>query len=449
MSNGQGTRRNRRRKHHASRTALCLALLVVLSGNSAAIDVDYEIGVAAKHSDNIALSETNAIDDTVISPRLYFQVGQAGRNLELFARGDFEYLDYTNGTFDDEVRGRFAGKANWMLLPDRIDFVVQDSLSLQPVDQFAAFAPSNQQQVNVFVTGPTLYARFNGRTRGQLDLRYINSYAEKDDGFNSDRYNAAARLSHDLTASQKVSANLEATDVRFDLVGRASDYRRYDGYVNWTANRHYVDLSLDLGSSRLELDDRESRSYPLGRATLDWRLSPRSALRTTLRYQLNDAAQALISPADLDFDFETDRGNFNDFRIPDAIVEPNIFRERLARVRYSYNGARLDVRVAPYYRRIRYVEELAPSQDRRGASVNIDYRLRPRLTLAFQLAREHRDYIGIAREDKDLVASIGLANRFNRHWTGRADFQRRERDSTEPGRSYDENAVMVSLSYRY
>ena len=447
MSNGQGTFRHRRRYPYSPKATLCLALLAAIPGNSGAFDVDYEIGLAAKRSDNINLSETNPISETVLSPRLNFEAEQTGRTVQLSARGDLEYLHYIDGTFDNETRGRFAGKLNWTVLPQRLDFVLQDYLSLQPVDQLAAFSPGNQQQINVFVAGPTLHARFDGTTRGQLDLRYINSYAEKNTAFDSDRYHAAARLSHDLSANNRVSANLEATDVRFDLAGRASDYRRYEGYANSTIKRKRIDLSVDLGTSRLEFDRRDSKSYPLARATLDWRISSRSRLETTVRYQLGDAAQGLISPLDLNLDIDLDRRNFNDLRT-DAIVEPNVYRERMIRLRYVYKGERLNLRVAPYSRQIRYVEDLVASQDRRGGIVNVDYRLRPRLTLTLRAAKEDRDYLGISRKDQQMVTSVGLANRFTRHWTGQIDFQRRQRDSTAVGRSHDENAVMVSFSYQ-
>lgn len=442
MSNGSGTIRHRYRHRHCSKAALSVALLATMPGVCAAFDIDYELGLAAKYSDNISLAQADPISDTVISPRLYFEVEQSGSAVEVSAQGQLEYLNYLDNTFADEVRGRLAAKLQWSVIPQRLDVLVQDYLSLQPVDQFVAFSPGNQQQVNVLVAGPTLHARFGNNTRGQLDLRYINSYAEESSAFDSDRYNAAVRVLHDINASNSVSANLEATDVRLDLVGGASDYRRYDGYVNSSIRRENITVSADLGSTRLRFEGQGWESYPLGRATFDWRLTPRSELRTTLRYQLNDAAQSLITPRELQ------RGDFNDFSLPDAVVDPNVFRERFARMRYAFDGERLDVSMGPYYRRIRYIENLVESQDRRGGSISIDYRLRPRLTLVAFAAAEHREYVDIARTDKDLSASIGLTNRFTRHWNGRIDVQRRERDSTESGRSYDENAVMVSLSYQ-
>lgn len=428
---------------------LSIALLVVLSGSATAIDLDYEIGVAAEHSDNMNLSDDNPISDTVISPQLDFHAEQIGRDVELVAQGNVQYRYYTGDTFDDEVRGKFAGTMNWRVVPERLDLVVQDYLSLQPVDDLVEFTPTNQQQVNVFVAGPTLHARFGSAMRGQMDLRYINSYAEEEDSFDSDRYNIAARLLRQVSPDHEVSANLEATDVSFDNNEEAADYRRYDGYINSTMRRQRMDLLLDLGYSRVDFDDNitlagsdTEESYPLARATLNWRPSQRSLFGATVRYQLSDATRSLMAPLDLDLE------NFAEFRSPDGLAEPNVFRERLLRLRYGYTGERTTLQVAPYLRRIRYYEDIAPSQDRRGVAASLEHRLRPRLTLSAYGVMESREFTGIAREDDDFVIGVGLENRFTRHWTGRMDVLRQERDSTDVGRSYTENAVMISFSYR-
>lgn len=443
-----------RRNVGLAKAALCLALMGAMPGHLAAFDVDYEVGVAAQHSDNIALRDQDEVSDTVVSPRLWFTAEQAGSRVQIAAQGNVAYHHYLDDTFEDQVRGSFAGRLDWSVIPQRLDFVVQDTLSLQPVNQFAAFSPANEQQVNVFMAGPTLYARFGDATRGQLDLRYIDSYAEEDDGFDSSRYNAVARLVREVAPDTSVSANIEATDVDFDVDGRASDYKRYDGYATLEMDRRRFDLRADLGYSRLEFDRSAvtgaslEESYPLARFNLDWRISPRSTLGATVRHQLTDAAEYLINTRDIDFGLDRRDVNFNEFRIPDSVIEPNVFRERLVRARYSYDGARLDLRVAPFHRRMRYVEGLVEDQERRGVVANLDFRLRPRTTVSVYGVNSRREFQVSGREDKDWTAGVGLSHRFTRKWTGHIDLEHRTRESSDFGRSYDENAVMVSLSYR-
>lgn len=444
MSNGQGTFSHRRRHQCLPRAALCLALLTALPQVAGAFDVDYEAGLGIKRSNNINLSENDPISDTVVTPQLRFEADLDGPRVQLAARGDAQYLHYASNTFDDELRGTFAGKLNVVVLPDRMDFVFQDYLSRQPVDELAPLTPTNEQQANVFVAGPSVHARFSPTTRGQLDLRYTNSYAEDTKTFNGDRFDVATRLVHELSATRTVSANLEATKAEFDGAGASSDYDAYDGYVGYRIYRKDIDANIELGYSQLDPRNSDSStSSALVRTTLDWRISPRGLLSTTVRHQLTDATQALITPT-----LDLDRRSFSDFRYLDVSVRPNPYRERLLRVRYQFTGERLTANLVPYYRRIRYLDGLVEDEDRRGLLLDMEYRLRPRLSLSLLAAREDREYVDIDRKDEDLGISVGLVNRFTRHWTGRVELQRRERDSTATGRSYGANAVIVSLSYR-
>lgn len=454
MTEGRGTVKTCTPPAGLVKATLCLALLSVMPGNSRAFDVDYEAGLAAQHSDNITLRDVDPISDTVVAPRLWFAAEQNGNSVKISAQGSVEHRHYVDGTFDDQTRGRFSGRLLWAVVPQRVDFIVQDYLSLQPVNQFEAFSPNNLQQVNVFTAGPTFYARFGPAMRGQLDLRYLDSYAEENEAFDTTQYSAAARLLRDINPTMTAGLVAESKDVRFDLPGRVSDYRQHEAYATFNVDRRRIDVRADLGYSRLEMDNlfltgqRLSESYPLGRLTVDWMPSARSTFGLTVRHQLSDAAQLLLTAREIDFGLDRRNRAFNEFRNPDTIVEPNVFRERLVRGRYAYNGARLDVRVSPFERRMRFIEAGVQTQERRGVNLDIDYRVRPRITASLFATSQRREYLETGREDDDLVAGAGLTNRLTRKWTGRVDFEHRRRDSTEAGRDFKENAVMVSLSYR-
>lgn len=428
------------------RSALVLALLACLPlpRQALAIDLDYEIGVAVKRQDNIALTASgrDPISETVVSPRAYFEATQDGPRIRFRAQGALEYYDYLDDTFADETRARFNGQLDITAIPDRLDFVFRDYLSQQPVDRLAAFAPDNTQQINVFVAGPTLKARFGPAMRGQLDLRYADNHAEETESFNGNRYSAAGRLVRDLDPNSELSLNLAVVDADFDQSGDRRDYRREDGFLNLTRKHPRLDTDIDLGHSRVELDGSgHSDSTLLLRASLDWKPSARSLLGISARQQFTDSGEDLTRPLELE------EVRFNDFNVP-YLVEPSVFKERQVRLRYRYRGERLSLQAIPYERRVRYLDATLEDENRRGVIVSASYRLRPRLTASFYALRENREFVDIDREDRDLTYSIGLANRFTRHWTGRIDFLHQERDSNVARRSFDSNAVLISLSYR-
>ena len=203
---------------------------------------------------------------------------------------------------------------------------------------------------------------------------------------------------------------------------------------------------MDLGYTRLDRSaSTDHDNDPLARLKADWIISSRSLLRLTARYQFTDATQNLVTPT---FDF-ADR-DIVYLYYPDIVVDPDVFRERMAKLAYDYKSERTRLRLQPYYRRLRYLNETAEDQDqeRTGVLLDIDYRLRPLLTLSFLAGYEDRDYDDIAREDKNTTFNLGLENQFTRHWIGRFDVNYLERDSNVPGRGYEANSYFLTVIYR-
>ena len=426
------------------RTALAAALFALLPTAAGAAQINYEVGVGVMQSDNIGLAPDDGQDETVVMPQVRFSILQAGSRLSLTGSGQLQYLDYSDNTFDDDFRGAFSGQALWTLLPERLEWTFEDYLSRQPVDSLVAFSPDNQQQTNLFVTGPTLYLQLGSGTRAQFDLRYSNSYAEETDAFDSDRYNAAARLVRDLATNRTLSANIEATRVEYDDTPIDVDYTRYDGYATYSSILRTIDFSIDLGYSRLEFEDRPGDEWlPLVRGTMAWRPSARSTLDVAAGYEFSDAAEDMITsvigggPVVID-----DPGS------PVVEIAPEVFKQQRLEVGYGYTGERLGLQVRPFYQRVSYVDSLAEDEKSWGGYASVSWKLRPLLTLTASAATLDRRFDELSRKDRDSSFGIALENRFTRNWSARIDLQRRERDSSEPGQDYQENVAIVSFAYR-
>lgn len=434
--------RNRRRAPGIRIAALSLAILVALPCAAQSLRVDYEVGASYTHSDNINLSETAPDSDAVLSPELRFTATQAGSRVQLQARGIMQYLAYRDSTYDDDFAGEFAGQLNWVLMPDRISFVVEDYLARQAINVAGGFTPDNQEQINVFLAGPSFFARFGSAMRGQLDLRYSDTYAEENRTFNGTRYNAALRLFRELGPLDWVSLNAEATDTDFDLGADALDYRRYDAYFGYRRELERYTLEAALGYSRIDADDDGGHaSSPLGRIALDWNVAPRSTLSAGASYGFGDAASDLIALGERP-QVPIGAGTYN------VAASPDVFRERRLEAGYRFEGERLGWEVRPYYERFDYISGLSQDVEARGVSAGIDYRLAPRTALSLTGTRQSRDLFDGSQDDDDSVLRLGLSHEFTRHWSGTVAVQRRERDSSIAGQSYDENLAMLSVTWR-
>ena len=427
------------------RTSLSTALALGLSIAPAvdAVELDYEISAGVVHNSNIILSETEEISETTITPGFDFILSHEGRSVDLVGRGNARYLYYTGDTFDNEVRGEFSGQMRWRMLPERLDFVVEDYLSQQPVDILSPVTPSNTQRINILIGGPTLYADFSGRTRGQLDARYSRSQAEDSSEFDADRINAAFRVLHELGPTSRTSFNVESNQVEFDDASATDDYDRLDGYVNFQRNLRQLDFSVDLGYSSLDIVDGESYSSPLGRLSVGWRFSPETSIEAKASYQFSDTAQSLASMA-----IDPDVPIGTDIDVSGVIVSSDPYEQRRIDLRYNHAGIRHGFDASAWHERSEYIEADDFDNTNSGAYLGYTYRITPLLDLVASVDHQRRDFLVTSRLDRDTNFSIGLVKRFTRHWSTRLDLRRRSRDSSVQGFSYDDNAVSVSLVYR-
>lgn len=424
------------------RAVLSLALAAAMPCAAQSLRVDYEAGASYTHSDNINLSETAPDSDAVRSPELRFTAIQSGSRVQLNARGVLQYLDYRDDTYEDDVAGEFAGQLNWVLLPDRISFVVEDYLARQAINVAGGFTPDNQEQINVFIAGPSFFARLGGAMRGQMDLRYSDTYAEESRTFNGTRRNAALRVIRELGALDWLSLNAEATQIDFDLGPDALDYRRYDAYLGYRRELTRHSFETALGYSRIDGDDGSRRaSSPLARIALDWTPAPRSTLGIVASYAFGDTASDLIALRDRpQLSIGTVSGNI--------AAGPEVFRERRIEVGYRFEGERLGLELRPYYERFDYLGGLSQDIEARGVIAGIDYRLRPGTTLSITGTRQSREFFDGSREDDESVLRLALEREFSRHWNGMIAVQRRERDSSIAGQSYDEDLAMLGVTWR-
>ncbi len=438
------------RAYRLTAHSLSLTLaMIALPGTAHAFRLDYRLGASYLRSDNIRLDQNGAISDSVLSPQLRFDGEHDTAVVQTNFTGAVQYLDYLDDSFQDETRGEFSGRLNWVALPERLHFTVEDRLSQQPVDNLVAYSPGNQQRTNVFEAGPSFFARFGDTTRGQLDLRYTDSYAEQGSTFNGSRYAVAARLVRQLNPTDSLAANLEATQVEYDQFGQINDYKRYDGYATYKSSLASVDIGLDAGYSRLQPQNPNGRtvSSPLFRGNLDWRASSRSVFNAYASYEFADATQNLILNAgDPAAPITTPVPD------PNLAITPETFRQRRLRVGYAYTGVRAELQIQPYYERTRYLRAplvgVSQDVDSTGATVSFSYRLQPQTLLLAYVARQNREFVDASRDDRDATASLGVSHQFSRHWSGQFNAQRRERDSSIPGQDYTENAVILAFFYR-
>ncbi|MEO6689557.1 MAG: hypothetical protein ABIS07_06635 [Dokdonella sp.] len=440
--------------------AWTLCLFSMVWSSAPCVQIEYVAGLAIEHNDNINVSETAAVGDTILKPTLAFTLDQSGSTVQAAANGIFEYRDFLQGHFGDDFLGQLNGRMNWSAIPGRLNFGIEDYLGVQPINQLAPDTPGNQQQTNVFAMGPTLNFRLGPTVRGQAELRYTNSYADETDQFNSDRVSGALRAIKDLSAGSTLSANLIDERIRFRDSDIGQNYNRYSAFGRYTRNGSRFDLTTDFGYSWINYSGNalgaQDRNDALARATLDWHLSDRSTLTIDVAHQLSDAASRLLTGSTIG----AETGNAIPAQIAtgSAATTSAAYLENRVDFGYAYRGPRASFTLAPYFRKLDYgaasdtaniadPSGQAINQTARGASITAAWLLRPLLGVGVIASGENLRYDGLSREDKTWNVQAFIRQQLTPHWSWRADVTRYDRNSNAAGQSADQNIVSVQITY--
>lgn len=411
---------------------------------------DYAIGVGIGHTDNLNRSATDAVSQSILEPSFNFTFNQQGSTLQTQVVGLLQYTDYLGGYFGNEFRGQLTGQMNWVVSPQRLNFVLQDYSSVEPVNTRYGNTPANQQQVNVFAAGPTLTFKLGGDSgwQGQADLRYINTTASKTKDFNSERGMGALRLSRDLSLTNHLSFNLEGVDVSFDdtnPLAAATRYDQYNLYARYQSNLARTDLDFALGGSRVDFSQNQpGHAGLLARASISWRANARNTLQASGVDQLADATANLVQPPDL----ASAQLTSPTVLVGRTVISPAVFRERNVSVGYGYRGDRFGFTLTPYYGQLRQLNGSDLSQNGYGVIAGMTYLLTPLTTLGVTVGNQTTEYVSDNSHDRDRTAAVNLSKELTQHWSWSVVFRHDQRHSTRPGFGYTENEVFAFLYYR-
>lgn len=441
-----------------------LALMLSLAcGTASASQLDYTLYAGITHSDNVNLSQDQPISQNILAPGVNFTFTQQGSTIQANITGTLEYRDYLGGAFSNQKVALLSGQANWTVLPQRLDFTVQDFAGVQPLSTLSSDGPDNQQQTNVLVLGPTLYFRLGDTVHGQGELRYINSDASKTKEFNSSRGEAALRLYKELNATDQLSFNIVSQHVDFNNVTDTSgqppgnslinpDYSRNELFGRYASQLSRFRLDAALGWSQIDFHDAPSVSSSLLRLTLGWQATQRSSFSLAASRQYSDSAQDMILPA------QTAAGTSAPvYRSPlssvgigtgDAVISNQVYLERRLQASYAFTSERFNFVVSPLYSKRTYLNDTSFDQSERGATAGLNYRLTERLSLRAAAETRRLDYQALQRRDRLSDYEVGLALRETPHWSYHLSLTRRQRSSNVPGEGYSANEIYFGVEFR-
>ncbi|MCH6483706.1 hypothetical protein MMG85_09020 [Pseudoxanthomonas sp. LH2527] len=431
-------------KPHPRRiTLVAAAIAAALPVAAHAVRIDYTLDAGVERDDNVTLSETDPVEQTIFRAGLGFAIEQNSSAVQARISGRLDHRRYED-IYANATDRMLEGRLNWMVIPDRLGLVVEDSYGVQTIDRFEPDSPNNRQQINVLSLGPDLHFNLGNTLRGRAELRFINSDAEVTEDFNSDRIAAALRAVKDLDATSTLSVNLQMQDVDFDNDLFARDHKRYEAYASYNRRFNRLDMLLDAGYARLDYDDGQTRNNPLLRAELGWRMSERSRFSVNAANQFSDAASGALGAI-----ASTESGIPPSVLTGRSTITPSAYEQRSLNMGYEYTGVRTIYSISGNAQKIDYVDPGESGEESRGVSVELSYRLRPSLTLRGAASRDRTETDPpFPRRENNRLYSLGLEKQWSRHWSSSLSYNRYERSTASGTSEFKQNVIYLSIAYR-
>lgn len=273
----------------------CVAwLLVALCVDGArAVELDYEVTAGVGHSDNIARTSTNEIEEDIVSGGLTFSLSQMSSRVEADLVGNFAYYDYLDDTYDSEVLGNFVGSGLFHFVPERFTWMIADNFGQVLTDPFEPATPENREYINYLTTGPDFMLGFGSLTRLRLGGRYtLSSYEESP--FDSDASSGELELSRLLSSSSSIAFNVRAQQIEYDDITNAN-YDQNDAFLRYSARGARTVLAVDAGYSELERESSGTQNGVLFRFEATRRVSESSTVNLALGHEFSGAGAAFAT----------------------------------------------------------------------------------------------------------------------------------------------------------
>jgi hypothetical protein len=424
-------RRNRRAAFVGS-----LLLGVPLAQAQEREGVQFSVDAGIGTSDNILRAPDNERDEQLATLGAQLSLRQDTRRLAADVLADLAYVHYQDDTYSSEVLGNLIGSASLAIVPERLSWTVEDNFGQTRRDPLAASTPDNQENANLFATGPDLFMQFGSSAQAGISARYTRTDFEESP-FGSDRYSGMLFVGRELSSSNVLSVHAGTERVTPEDQTLSEEYDRNEFFGRYEMRGSRTSFSIDAGASEIERDSF-SDGGPLLRFNLRRELTARSILRASLGREHSDAGRSLRLEQGLGgLDTEPAAVSSN--------AEP--FVQEYAMVDWDASGRRTSVGLSASYSDEAYPQ--APQLDRArtqfGARIARDLGLRTNLSA---LATHAQDDVAVSDADSsETTLAMSLSFRAGRAVYLDARVERVERSADNPASEFVEQRLWVRVRY--
>lgn len=239
----------------------------------------WSIEAGAERSDNIGRTDTDELNETTGILGLGLNIITNRPRLASNIVADLEYRDYLDREFESEISGGLNGRVDFAFIPERFDWVVEDSYGQIARNRQVADRPDNREQINYLSTGPELTLPLGARTELLLSGRWTDTYLEES---LQDNQATLGSVSLVRTFSETTSMSLDAgaSQTEFDESELFPSYDTRQASLGFQLRAPRTTLLMDAGYIEIETEGApEPSDFLMARIDLTRVITRRTQLR--------------------------------------------------------------------------------------------------------------------------------------------------------------------------
>lgn len=402
--------------------------------------LEYQLEAGGAHTNNINRGPTDGADENVGILGGALDWTYDSNRVEGAVDATLEHRIYTEDSNDDETLLSLNGAFEFELIERLLSWQVEDTFGQVLQDVFAPDNPQNREDVNVFTTGPIATMALNSNNQ----LQFVGTYRDvnyEESPQNNDSLSGTLAYQRLISASRTLALNLSSQAVDYD---RAidPDFDRHAATVSFSSETSRSSLELELGTNRVSFgSNRDEVDGSLFRLAFSRDISARLNLSVSADKELSDSGQLFNQF------LNARQSNLFGENTANVEAEADALEQRSGSIRLS-----ADQRAGSLYVSASYLDvdfQSSDDQDRDGMTLSIggNRQLGSGWDLGLSANLNKTDFVD-GREDDNLRVTLTLSKQLTRTLSLNAQIAHTERDSSNAGFSFDEDAGRVTLIWQ-
>lgn len=418
----------------------CIAMSAALAfatGTGVAGDLVPRAGLGVAWSDNPLRDSSGNRDETVLAADVGFDWQRTGPRVLSDINGRYTRREFLQNTFDPENLFSLAGFLDAVIVPGRLDWVVEENFGQVAALSFGAILPVDRENTNYFTTGPNLSFDLSGGDTADVFLRFSDVYYSESDTDNQ-RVGGQVSYARAISPRRTLSANAYAGRIVFDKDDVYPDVDVQQVYLRLESAARRMTLAADIGWNSVEFRGvKDSGTY--ASVSVFRQVNPETLISLEYSRGFSNSADA----------FRIDQSSLETSSLDEDIrVVADPFDEDRLTASYQLTRAKVDLRANLYASRERYLSTSTFDRDQVGLEARLAYRISSLTTLAVLGRTEDNKLVEGGDRTRDTQWTLEAEFQVTQKIVARLAVERYERN-TQTGvlPEFVENRVFAGVAY--